>query len=115
MSRAGGVVGLGPMGLAIASRVREGGVWVGATSRLSGVGFSVVAASPREPTRQGAHAAGIAVLAEARALGERVLWANGASRRSVVLTSLPAGPQVREACLGARGLLGGDEGGRAVL
>jgi 3-hydroxyisobutyrate dehydrogenase-like beta-hydroxyacid dehydrogenase len=34
---------------------------------------------------------------------------------SVVFTSLPAGPQVREACRRARGPLGGDEGGRAVL
>jgi 2-hydroxy-3-oxopropionate reductase len=102
MSAAVGVVGLGPMGLAIASRLRD-------------AGFTVVGTSRSEPTRRSAQAAGIEVVADARAVGDRALHTNGASRSSVVLTSLPGGPQVRDACFGARGLLGAQPDGRAIL
>src|SRR4051812_920422 len=102
MSTAVGIVGLGPMGLAMASQLRD-------------AGFSVVATSRSDGTRQAAGAAGIDVVANARAVSERVLSTNGQSSRSVLITSLPAGPQVREACFGTRGLLNGQPAGRAVL
>ena len=102
MSTTVGIVGLGPMGLAIASHLRD-------------AGFTVVGTSRSEATRQTAQAAGVELVAEPRAVGERVLAGNGASRPPIVITSLPAGRQVRDACLGERGLLDGEPDARAVL
>jgi 2-hydroxy-3-oxopropionate reductase len=97
-----GIVGLGPMGLAIASQLRD-------------AGFTVVGTSRSQATRQRAQAAGIDVVPDARAVSGRILATNDASRCSVVITSLPAGPQVRDACLGALGLVDRAPTGRAVL
>ncbi len=91
-----GVIGLGPMGAAIALRLDEAGFEVVGTSRSAG-------------TRTSAAARGIAVVDDVPALGTRLReGANG--RTPVVLLSLPSGPQVREALLGDGGLLhDGDE------
>lgn len=96
MSIAVGVVGLGPMGANLALRLAE-------------YGFDVVATSRSEQTRNAAVEQGIAVVDDARTLGERLHGNN-----AVVVTSLPAGPQVREAVLGDDGVLAG-AGGEFML
>lgn len=91
-----GVVGLGPMGAALALRLDEAGFEVVGTSRSAG-------------TRNSAAERGIAVVEDVPALGER-LRRDASGSSPVVLLSLPSGPQVREALLGERGLLrDGDE------
>jgi 2-hydroxy-3-oxopropionate reductase len=93
MTETVGIVGLGPMGLAIALRLRD-------------AGFSAVGTSRSEATRRAAEAAGIDVVPDVLAVAERVRRAQDTSRRpGIVITSLPAGPQVRETCLGTGGLL----------
>jgi len=93
MSATVGIVGLGPMGLALALH-------------LGDAGFSPVGTSRSEATRGAAQDAGIDVVADARAVAKRVRGAReGSDRPGVVVTSLPAGPQVRAACLGDAGLL----------
>ncbi len=85
MAASVGVVGLGPMGTGLAQRLTEHGITTVATSRSA-------------PTRQAAAARGVHVVPDVPALVEAV------TERPIILTSLPAGPEVRATCLGADGL-----------
>jgi 2-hydroxy-3-oxopropionate reductase len=98
-----GIIGLGPMGLAMALRLRD-------------TGFSLVATSRSEATRRAAEEAGIAVVPTILAVADQMRRAaDGSGLPGIVITSLPAGPQVREACLGPGGLLAARGDGRVVL
>jgi 2-hydroxy-3-oxopropionate reductase len=95
-ARAVGVLGLGPMGLNIALRLREAGFDVVGTSRSAG-------------TRDGAAQQGIEVVATPEEVSAR-LRKSSARSVPVLVVSLPAGPEVREALLGRQGALAdGDE------
>jgi len=90
-ARAVGVLGLGPMGLSLALRMREAGFDVVGTSRSAG-------------TRAHAAEQGIDVAATPRELAARVRNDAGEAV-PVLVVSLPAGPEVREALLGEDGAL----------
>ena len=95
-ARAVGVLGLGPMGLPIASRLRDAGFAVVGTSRSAG-------------TREAAAEQGIDVVATPQEVAARLRESAGRAR-PVLVVSLPAGPEVREALLGEHGAVaGGDE------
>ncbi|GAB2749281.1 2-hydroxy-3-oxopropionate reductase [Salinifilum aidingensis] len=85
MTASVGVVGLGPMGTALAQRLAECGIATAATSRSAS-------------TREAAAERGVHVVPDVPALVESV------SERPVIVTSLPSGPEVRAACLDANGL-----------
>lgn len=91
-ARAVGVIGLGPMGANLALRLAE-------------VGFDVIATSRRSETRDAAAQQGIRVVEDQQSMGERLRDSVG-DRTPVIVTALPAGPQVREALLGDSGVLG---------
>jgi 2-hydroxy-3-oxopropionate reductase len=98
-----GIVGLGPMGLAMALRLKD-------------AGFSPVATSRSEATRRAAEVEGIAVVPDTLAVAEAVRHsADRSGLPGIVITSLPAGPQVREACLGPGGLLAAQRQDRVIL
>ena len=92
-----GVIGLGPMGANLALRLAE-------------TGYDVVATSRSQETRDAAAGHGITVVPDARALAARL---RERAQKPVMVTSLPAGPQVRTALLGADGALA--DGGEFVL
>lgn len=89
--RAVGVLGLGPMGLNLALRLREAGFDVVGTSRSAG-------------TRESAAEQGVDVAATPRDLAARVRNNSGGAV-PVLVASLPAGPEVREVLLGEDGAL----------
>lgn len=92
-----GVIGLGPMGSALALRLDE-------------MGFDVVATTRSEATRAAAAEKGIAVVPDLPALAARLgEQAAESGRTPVIVLSLPSGPQVREACFGDNGLLPVDQ------
>lgn len=84
-----GVIGLGPMGLSLAQRLQE-------------TGFDVVATSRREQTRREARAQGVRT---AESPAEVSRWLRERGGKSVLLTSLPGGPVVRQALLGEHGAI----------
>lgn len=91
-TRVVGVLGLGPMGSNLALR-------------LVAAGFDVLGTSRSTRTRESAAGRGIDVVETPRELGEQArARANGAT--PVLVVSLPAGPEVREALLGDGGALG---------
>jgi hypothetical protein len=90
MSAPVGIVGLGPMGFRIGC-----GCATPAFRRSEGRAAT---------TRQRAAEAGIEV-GSARAVAERVRGRHDVGGVPVIITSLPAGPHARDACLGPAGLL----------
>ena len=92
-----GVVGLGHMGLPLALCLRD-------------AGFSVVTWSRGAGSRDAAAAEGLTVLASPAEVATAVRASSG-----VVITSLPAGPEVRAICLGDDGLLASTGPARLVL
>lgn len=91
-----GVVGLGRMGLGLALRLVD-------------EGFTVVATSRSQPTRDAAAAQGLDVLPDAGSVAGRVCdLARAEGTTPVVLTSLPDAPQVRQVGGDVLAVTGGD-------
>jgi len=88
-----GFIGLGNMGAPMAANLLKAGHQV--------TGYDIVASARAALTQQGGHAAASA--AEAAAAGE------------IVITMLPAGPQVREVYLGAEGVIARAQPGALLI